>query len=152
MILIRNRQRTIPIDTEQLHRDAERILQILNYDSFDLTIIITTNRTIRRYNREYRKKDRPTDILSFPFYPELKAGERIVAHERETEILGDLILSAAYIAADANAYGVTLNERLRTLLVHGICHLLGYDHITDREYAAMQAVENSLIEQLTSGA
>jgi probable rRNA maturation factor len=148
MIVIRNRQRTIIIDVEMLMRDAQNILRYVQYEDYDLSIVITNDRTMRTYNRTFRQKDKTTDILSFPFYPYLKPGERIDPQFAEEKILGDLIISAPAVVRDAHAAGVELQERLRELLVHGILHLLGYDHIDDADYAIMHAEEQCILQKL----
>jgi probable rRNA maturation factor len=148
MILIKNTQRKVPLDVERLHKEAQAVLDILGYHDYDLGIWITTNRTIRAYNRTYRFKDKPTDILSFPYYPDLKPGERIRPTSDEEKNLGDIIISAEYVLQEAKKYGVTLDDRLRVLLVHGICHLLGYDHISDDDYRQMQAKETFILNTL----
>lgn len=148
MIKLRNTQRTVDINTELVLRDAALILDLLKYANYDLGIWITNDKTIRRYNRDYRFKDKPTDILSFPYYPELQAGKRIRPHSDEEKILGDLIISAPYVVKEAQKYNVTLEERMRILLVHGICHLLGYDHIEDADYRRMRAKEAYILKSL----
>ncbi|MFI5332754.1 MAG: rRNA maturation RNase YbeY [Candidatus Babeliales bacterium] len=148
MILIKNSQRTIAIDVGQLKKDAQTILDALKYSDFDLGIWLTTNRTIHKYNRDYRHKDKPTDILSFPFYPNLKPGKRIVAPNDEDKNLGDLIISLEYVQADAKKLGVPFEQRMKRLLVHGICHLLGYDHIKDEDYKVMYRKEMALLKKL----
>lgn len=150
MILIKNQQRKIAIDLKKLKTDAQQILAALKYDDFDLGILITTNATIRRYNRDYRHKDKPTDILSFPAHPELQAGKRIKVHSDDDKNLGDLIISAEYVVKDAQKLNITLEERLEVLLVHGICHLLGYDHIEDADWRRMRAKEAVLLKKLRS--
>ena len=67
MILLKNTQRTIPVNVTQLKKEAQQILDLLGYPDFDLGIWITTNKTIQEYNATYRNKNKPTDILSFPF-------------------------------------------------------------------------------------
>lgn len=146
MINFKNSQRSIPIDAAQLQKDAQTFLTALGYDNFDLGIWITTNATIKKYNRDYRHKDKPTDILSFPYHDTLKAGQRIKVKEPEDENLGDLIISAAYVTKDAKRLGISFERRMRRLLVHGICHLLGYDHMKDSEYKVMLAKERELLE------
>jgi rRNA maturation RNase YbeY len=146
MIHIRNSQRTIKIDTAQIKKDVNTFLKALGYEDFDLGIWITTDATIQKYNREYRHKDKPTDILSFPYHDTLKAGQRIKVKEPEDENLGDLIISAAYVTKDAKRLGISFERRMRRLLVHGICHLLGYDHMKDSEYKVMLAKERELLE------
>ncbi len=148
MITLRNTQRSIRIDTKVLKKDAQKVLEILNYEDYDLGIWITNDRTIRRYNKAYRHKDVPTDILSFPFYKDLNPEKRIKAKSAEEKNIGDLIISAPYVAARLSEYGTSLSERLRVLLVHGICHLLGYDHETDADYRRMKAKENSILKKL----
>lgn len=148
MILIKNTQRAVVIDTAALAADAEKVLQALGYDGFDLGIWITTNATIRTYNREFRHKDKPTDILSFPYHTDLVAGKRIRVTTEDDKNLGDLIISAAYVVRDAQRYNMTFEERLRVLLVHGVCHLLGYDHIEDADYRRMRAKEAWLLKKL----
>ena len=75
MILIRNSQRKININVNSLKKDAQLILDALKYSDFDLGIWLTTNRTIRQYNKIYRDIDKATDILSFAYHSDLKAGE-----------------------------------------------------------------------------
>ncbi len=150
MILIKNRQRTYDIDTTKMISDAQCILNELRYSDFDLGILITSDKTIRKYNRDYRGKDKPTDILSFPHHPHIKAGERIIAHNEDDKNLGDIILSPSFIYNDLERWGVSFEHRLEDLLVHGICHLLGYDHIEDSDYKIMRKKEIALLKKLRS--
>ncbi len=138
----------MPLDKARVLVEVQAILDILDYSDYDIGVWITTNTTIRQYNRDYRHKDKATDVLSFPYHPELKAGERIKPLEDEDKNLGDLILSAEYIVEEAKKYNVTFEERLRLLLVHGICHLLGYDHIIDADFRKMRAKEVAILRNL----
>jgi len=148
MITIKNTQRTIPVNTDALQTDTQRILDFLGYADFDIGIWVTTDKTIRGYNKQYRSKDKATDILSFPFWPHLKAGERIKPKNNEEKNLGDLIISAPYVEREALKYGVSFDERVRVLLVHGICHLLGYDHERDDDYETMRTQEKKILAHL----
>lgn len=175
MITIKNTQRKIKINTAQLKRDAQIILDALGYSDFDLGIWLTTNATIRKYNRDYRKKDKATDILSFPFYPDLKPGDKIILRQapvfakqstprlrrpgaspgtqdergwNDEKNLGDLIISLQYVKADARKLGISFNDRTKRLLVHGICHLLGYDHMNDKDYQLMLKKERELAKMI----
>lgn len=148
MITIKNSQRKIKINIAQLKRDAQIILDALNYSDFDLGIWLTTNKAIQKYNREYRDKDKPTDVLSFPYHPDLKAGKRITAKSEDDKNLGDLILAPEYIAHDLPKWSTTFEKHLQRLLVHGICHLLGYDHIKDEDYKVMNRKETMLLKKL----
>ncbi len=148
MILIKNTQRTIALDTDALLKNAKKILNLLDYDDFDLGIWLTTNKTIQRYNALYRNKNKPTDILSFSYHSTLKAGERIKPKTDEDKNLGDLIISVEYVLGAAQKLGVTLDERLSVLLVHGMLHLLGYDHERDEDYKIMHRKELFLLKSL----
>jgi probable rRNA maturation factor len=150
MILIKNRQRKIVIEIERLKQDIQRILDHLQYTDFDIGVLLTTNATIRTYNQQYRDKDKPTDILSFPYHATLKAGKRIQAKTEDDKNLGDLIISLEYVKKDAQKKGETFEDRFTMLLVHGICHLLGYDHSEDVEYEQMQKKETELLDILAS--
>lgn len=148
MVTIQNKQRKIALDVDKLRQDAQFILDLLKYNDFDLGILITNNKTIQSYNRDYRHKDKPTDILSFPYHTELQAGKRIKVKSEEQKNLGDLIISLEYVIKEAQKYNTTFEKRLRILLVHGICHLLGYDHIQDHDWRRMRAKEAWILKKL----
>lgn len=148
MIYIKNTQKTYPIKTKQIHTWASKILAELGYEDFDLSIWFCAPPTIARYNEQFRNKKGPTDVLSFPFYSNLKAGQRIKAQDAEDKALGDLIIAPAIVARDAKNYDVTPEERMKLILAHGVLHLLGYDHITDTDYKIMHRHELKLVKQL----
>ncbi len=143
MITIRNTQRKFIVDTQRIEKTAQIILDELKYSDYDLGIWLTTNSTIHAYNKQYRAKDKPTDILSFPYH-QLEAGERITVYSDEDKNVGDLIISIEYVHGILSLYDVTLEERLDTLLVHGICHLLGYSHYDEENDKIMNALEKKL--------
>lgn len=149
MITIINKQRSISIDTKKLQSIAKAMLAVLGYDDFDLGIWLTTDKTIRRYNQEYRGKDKATDILSFPYHTELKAGDNIIVSAPEDRNMGDIIISLAYVERKASDWGRSFEEHLIALLAHGIAHLLNYDHQTDEEFEVMQKVEKKLLGVVT---
>ncbi len=144
MISLLNKKNTVLIDKKVLKKDAQKILDLLDYSDFDLAILLTNNITVQKYNREYRDKDVPTDILSFPFH-ELLPGQRIEPKTEEDKNLGDLIISVEYVQ---KLYPDNLYERMQTLLVHGICHLLGHDHDTEKTDKEMLALEDFLLLKL----
>ncbi len=145
MILIKNTQRKITINENKIKSDVAKMLHLLNYDNFDIGIWFTTNQTIKKYNKKYRKKDKPTDILSFPFHQDLKAGQKIRAKTEDEKNLGDIIISAEFAQKDALNLNFSLPKHLQILLAHGIAHLLGYEHETERDFIAMQCMEKKLI-------
>lgn len=162
MIIIKNSQRKIKIDTNKTEKIIKKILEIIDYKDFDVSIWFTTNETIRKYNREFRKKDKATDILSFPFYPQLKPGQRIKITEKvnskiiakdsqevlDAKNLGDIIISLGYAYKYAMQNGINFDQHLKVLLVHGICHLIGYDHITEKDYKLMNKKELEILSKV----
>lgn len=148
MVTIKNTVQTIPVNIKKLKMDAQKLLDLLGYSDFDLGIWLTTNNTIRKYNRLYRKKDKPTDILSFPNYPNLRPGKRINKKTLEEKDLGDIIISLEYSVREAKQLRVSLQKQLQQLLVHGVCHLLGYTHDTEEGYKKMQKKEKYLLTKL----
>lgn len=147
MITIKNSQRTIEVDTQKLEKSAQTILKELGYEGYDLGIWLTTNKTIHSYNKTYRKKDKPTDILSFPYH-QLEPGEKIKPLDDEDKNVGDLIISLEFVQGVLPLYNVTLQERLNTLLIHGICHLLGYSHYDEENDKIMSKLEKNLAKKL----
>ena len=130
-------QHATGVDVAQIERDVACILDQLGYADFDIAFMLTDNDTMQEYNFKFRGKNEPTDILSFPFYPDLCPGERIQSIDEDERNLGDVIISLDRVYHDARELGQSFELRMRILLVHGVCHLLGYDHHTDEEYAEM---------------
>jgi len=144
MIYLKNSQRSVPVNTDALQRDAERLLLYLKLSAYDLSIWITTDQTIRRFNKQFRGKDKATDILSFGGLEYANSDELF----DDGLSLGDLIIAASFVARMLPELDCTLDERMRVLLIHGVVHLLGYDHETDAEWAEMQVKEQELLRIL----
>lgn len=149
MVTIKNSQRKIKISEKKVREYTEKVLEILKYKDFDIGIWFTTNQTIAKYNKKYRKKDKPTDILSFPFHTGLKPKEKIKPKAEDEKNLGDIIISAEYAKKDAKKFNRNFSEHLKILLVHGICHLIGYTHKTESEYKKMLTKEKDILSKLS---
>ncbi len=148
MVNITNEEMITPLNMQEFEHNAQSILTWMGYGDFDLGILLTDNQAIQCFNRDFRSKDVPTDILSFPFHTELKAGELIEPKTEDDKNIGDLIISLEYIQEVCKEENKTINEHLRTLLCHGICHLLGYDHYTDETDKVMKEKETWLAAKL----
>ena len=131
---------------KQYHSKAEKILNYLGYDDFDLGILLTTEKTIQKYNKDFRDKDKATDVLSFPYHTELKAGKKIKVLSDEDKNLGDIIIAVSYVFENKHNLDGDFNSRMDRMLVHAICHLLGHDHIQDADFKKMMSLENKLIK------
>ncbi|MDD3766001.1 MAG: rRNA maturation RNase YbeY [Eubacteriales bacterium] len=91
----------------------------------DVSVVITDDEEIQRLNKEFRGKDAPTNVLSFPMYDEDGA--------LDDEVLGDIVISLERAKIQADEYGHSLERELAFLTVHSMLHLFGYDHETGKE-------------------
>ena len=105
----------------------------------DIDLSICYNPTIQHYNAMYRKKDKPTDVLSFPIEQE------IISSELTHIPLGSMVISADYVIKLSNELGHSCEDELSLLFIHGLLHLLGYDHEIDR--GEMREMEEELINR-----
>jgi len=96
----------------------------------ELSLTLTSDDSIRALNRDYRKKDQPTDVLSFSQIEEPGSAppDPLAVQNNPGMPLGDVVISIDTALAQARSYRVSPRDRLRTLLIHGFLHLLGYDH------------------------
>ena len=112
----------------------------------EISVLMTGDEKVRELNAEYRQKDRPTNVLSFP----MSDAEEL----RDTNVtgpellLGDIILAHGVCEAEAAEKGVTVEDHATHLIVHGTLHLLGYDHDGDDEASDMEAREIRALERL----
>jgi probable rRNA maturation factor len=111
----------------------------LQKQDLELTIVLTDDAEVHELNRQYREVDAPTDVLSFP------VGETDL--DSGNFYLGDIVLSIPRAEAQAKAEGRSLEDELRLLVVHGVLHLLGYDHADEAEQAEMWAEQAAILCQ-----
>ena len=126
---------------------AERVLAAVGESRSELSLELTGDRRMRRLNREYRKKDRPTDVLAFPIREAvMPRGVRPVT----TRMLGDVVISLPTAVRQALEAGRSIDDELTMLLVHGVLHLCGYDHERNqREAARMSRRERALLHLIS---
>ncbi len=148
MILIKNTQRKIKFNVNNIKNQVSHILTLVEHPDFDVNFWFTTNKTIRKFNKKFRKKDKPTDIISFPFYPELKPGEKIKPKLKDDKNLGDIIISLEFCQKDSIKLNIPFEKYLLRIIVHGIVHLIGYDHITEAQYKKMHKFEQKILKTI----
>jgi probable rRNA maturation factor len=117
MIEVVNRQRRLKLDTEAWSDFAARALNAIGKSKSSATIAFVSDKRIRELNRQFRDVDKATDVLSFP------------ADEKFN--LGDVAVSVDTAAVQARENGLTFDEEIAQLILHGLLHLCGYDHETD---------------------
>lgn len=127
-----------PIAAAEVRRRAERMLLALGLDRAELSVLLCDDRTIHALNRDYRRKDEPTDVLAFA----MRDGE---AGDLHPDVLGDVVISIDTARRQAGEAGRSLSDEITMLLAHGLLHLLGYDHRTRAEERRMNARADLLI-------
>ena len=105
----------------------------------EMSVVLSDDARVRELNRAFRRKDRPTNVLSFP------AG---ATRPDGVALLGDVVLAFETCAAEAKAQGKTLRAHLAHLVVHGVLHLLGHDHMRAREAERMETLERAALARL----
>jgi len=121
---------------------AHSVLTYLDLQEAELSILLCDDATIHPLNRDYRGKDKPTDVLSFA----QREGEFAFLDDN---LLGDVIISMDTTIRQAEERTHSVETELRVLLVHGILHLIGYDHIEDDEAEIMEAKEREILAVIT---
>ena len=135
----------IATDDNQNLPTEEQIMQWLNVilpqfmDNAEITIRIVGEQESQQLNNTYRHKDKPTNVLSFPFESPI---------EIEVPLLGDLIICKQVVEAEAKEQHKSLTAHWAHMIVHGCLHLLGYDHILDEEAEEMENIEIDIMQQL----
>lgn len=135
---VNRRCRRSGVRVAQVRADARTLLGALQEGGAELAVSLVDDAEIHRLNRDYRGKDRPTDVLAFA----MREGARIPGDET---VLGDVVISLETAARQAHRRRVSDADEVRTLLVHGVLHLLGYDHErSPAEARRMKAMERRL--------
>ena len=120
-ILITNRQASASLDISSLRRTVRRVLKHLGREKDEISILLVEDREIRDINKTYLKRDRPTNVIAFS----MQEGPFRKIHP---QVLGDVVISIETAFRDARKEGMPLEDEILFLLIHGILHLLGYDH------------------------
>jgi probable rRNA maturation factor len=118
----------------------------------ELSILVVGDDKMQKLNLDWRGKDRPTDVLSFPMEEGEDASSELAAQsgeEKAAECLGDIVRNMDAAKRQADELGFSLEEEAVRLLVHGLAHLLGYDHEKSEEEAIkMRAIESNVLKEL----
>jgi probable rRNA maturation factor len=145
--MILNRQRAVRVARRPLEAFLRRVENEMNQGNSDVTVCLVSDAEIARMNEAFRKKKGPTDVLSFPAGKSLRASvrRRKKTYTKDAEktrvkqesriagtYLGDIAIAPATARRYAKKNGRSLSTELRILILHGVLHLLGYDHETDR--------------------
>ena len=150
---------TFPFDCREILESVmEEVLTSENcpYEA-QVNLLITDNQGIQEYNRQFRDKDMPTDVLSFPMIPFRVEADFSVVEEEEADyfdpdsgelILGDIIISAERVFQQAESFGHSPKREFAFLIVHSMLHLFGYDHMTPEDAAIMEPKQKEILEAM----
>ena len=128
-VFINNEQREHSIDCVLLESQGESILLFLECENQELSVLLADDKKIRTLNKQYRGQDRATDVLSF------SQNEEEEEKKLNSHLMGDVVISTVTAKRQAAEHGLTLEEEIVLLLIHGILHLLGFDHERSNEEA-----------------
>ncbi|MDR0330723.1 MAG: rRNA maturation RNase YbeY [Chitinispirillales bacterium] len=132
MIRITHQYRALPYPKSLLLKAAKSVYKREGVRAGEAAeIVLCSDYMIRKLNRAYRGKDKPTDVLSFCF--------------GDPDLLGEVYISLQRAKVQAKRYGTSYEEELKRLLVHGLLHLIGYDHIEKAERAVMEERERAYL-------
>ena len=138
--LIKNVDRDIK-ELDEVQKFIDFALKYLKLDNVVFNVIIVDNEEIHKINREYRGIDRPTDVISFA----LEDDDTFI--KTEQRILGDIYISIDRAIEQANEYGHALLRELCFLTIHGILHLLGYDHMAKEDEEVMFGLQERILSE-----
>jgi len=139
MIEVVNRQRRRKIDPRQWREFTEKALRTIGEDGRSATIVFVSDDAIKKLNRRFRGQSLATDVLSFPTEAEPFEVD-------DGSHLGDVVISVERAAAQAKANGLSFSSEVEQLILHGLLHLCGYDHESDK--GQMNRLELKLRKQL----
>lgn len=147
-ILLSHEVEDLPLDeglAAEIRRAVEKVGELYDAADAEVSITLTDDAHIHALNREYRAVDRPTDVISFALNeseePEIAGGPAI-------DVLGDIVLSVERAKAQAAEYGHSLRREIVFLTVHGMLHLLGYDHVEEAERQEMEEEQRHVMAAL----
>jgi probable rRNA maturation factor len=131
---------------ELLAKVLQKAAEMEKTGSAEVSVTIVTKERIQEINSEYRQKDAVTDVISFAM-EEMGEDETEIIGGEETRFLGDIIICLDVAKEQAEEYGHSIEREMGFLAVHGFLHLLGYDHMNEKDEKAMFGRQEEILEQ-----
>jgi len=149
-VLVNNLQEKVSVEDEMVHLLAGVVNEALVSEGADkdaeVSLVFVDDNYIAQLNKQYRGKDGPTDVLSFA----MQEGPAMPGGEGEI-LLGDVVISLETARRQAEEYGHGLAREVAYLTVHGVLHLLGYDHETEADKRVMRQKEEAVLDRMLKG-
>ncbi|ERL05164.1 rRNA maturation RNase YbeY [Mitsuokella sp. oral taxon 131] len=137
---------SFPLDyTENVKLAAEMVGRLYDVSNAEVSVTLTNDAYIHTLNRDYRGVDRPTDVLSFAFN---ESEEPSITGGNALNVLGDLVISIERAEEQAKDFGHSMQREISFLTVHGMLHLLGYDHMEEKEREKMEAEQRFVMDKM----
>jgi len=133
-VLISNDQREFFVDCQLLETQCRNILFFLECENQELSVLLTNDKKIQELNKKYRGQNQATDVLSFP----QSEGEE---SEPNVHLMGDVVISMMTAKRQSVEHGLSFDEEIILLLIHGILHLLGFEHERSEEEANLMKIK-----------
>jgi probable rRNA maturation factor len=141
-VYLSNATRKTGLDFDAIERTVGALLDAVDEHDSSISVSFVRDAKIRELNRTFRGLDKPTDVLSFPL---VEPGDAYAGAER---LLGDVVISVDTAKRQAAAYDASVEREVQRLLIHGVLHLLGHDHLEVDERARMEAEERRLADAI----
>ena len=136
---------TFPQDyIDNVKAAAEMVGKLYGVENGEVSVTLTNNAYIHKLNKQYRQIDRPTDVLSFA----LNEGQDVDYDGPDANLLGDIIISLEKVDEQAAEYGHSKERELAYLTIHGMLHILGYDHMEPDDKAEMRHEDDFILQRL----
>ena len=138
MILITKKNLRMQVIIPRVRKELTHIMKILGNESKEVSVLFTDNEEIQKLNKLYLQKDCPTNVISFP----MQEGDCVL----DNNTLGDIVISIDTAREEALAADIPLDDAIDALLIHGLLHLLGYNHerVSQKTARTMRAKENEI--------
>jgi len=141
-VLLRSEVDSLSFDLSLIKQTAEKLLKFVNQTESELSVLLVSDNRMAELNSVYRHKDTPTNVLSFPMHDDIHP---------EAILLGDIVISIDTAIRESTEKNIPLETYLAILQVHGLTHLLGYDHERgEQEALEMASFEKKLLEKLNT--
>ena len=136
------------VDEGWVRRIAQAVLKAEGVaPPYEVSLVFTDSETVKQLNRDYRGVDEPTDVLAFYMLPQKEADDSFALPPDGVARLGEVIISYPQATEQAREQGHSPEKELALLVIHGILHLLGYDHEEPEEESKMRTREKELLEK-----
>ena len=135
-------RKSIPKFNENIRQAVRKtfksVLKKTNPD-YELSILLTSNNEIKKLNKKYRRINKMTNVLAFPMNDDISENRKL---------LGDIVISLEAIIIEAKKYKISKRKYLCKMIIHGLLHLLGYDHIKDHDFHEMNKIEKEVFKKI----